>query len=311
MAKKGTDEQRDLSAILQRQTESAKAMYKILEDTNQKALPLQKRLAEMIKEKYEGILEVNQDLTKELMDHSREQDIQAKMLATGMSARVAELTIAKERLEIEADLLGFYDEGTRIIIAQYEKAIQQQKQLDKIADTREHEKKLAEEIAEIDEERLAQSKKLEASFKTLKLIITDKRVAMAALVATSMKLGESFSEAYKELKEEGLSATQAAHEAMTSFTDSMSTGFLISGKAIREARAAIMETGGSLRDAEEAGVQAAKMAELYGGSLEVAGKSLGNLQKLPGLSKEAAVSAQEYSYALSEAAGVQQKQLEF
>jgi hypothetical protein len=169
-------------------------------------------------------------------------------------------------------------------------------------------KEFISEIARKQEEILEQSneykKKFEGYLASFKAITSSPAMLASAAVVGLTKAGEEFSEVYKELKAEGLSVGQSFHETITSFTDSLSTGFLVSGKSIREARKAIIDTGGTLHDAEEAGKDAAEMAEKFGGSVSNAGKALGQLQKIPGMTKEAAKNTAEFGAKLSIAAGV-------
>jgi len=166
------------------------------------------------------------------------------------------------------------------------------------------EEEFAERIKEYDKERHELHEKINAKSAMFKDFLSSGAARTALITAAAMKMGEAFSEGYKELKEEGLSVTQAAHESMTSLTDSMKTGFTVSAESIRKARKAIVDTGGSLHDAEEAGKGAALMAERYGGSVETAGKAIGNLQKIPGLMKESAQATAEYGAKLAQAADV-------
>jgi hypothetical protein len=126
-----------------------------------------------------------------------------------------------------------------------------------------------------------------------------KAMAGAATVALE-KIGQSFSQAFKQMKSEGLSTTQAISEYFNSLKD----GALLFSKEVREAQKGFRETGGTLSEAREFGKEAAQAAAKYGGSMEQAGKALGTFQKLPGMSKEAAIAANDFSGALAQAADV-------
>lgn len=126
-----------------------------------------------------------------------------------------------------------------------------------------------------------------------------KAMAGAATVALE-KIGNSFSTAFKQMKSEGLSTTQAISEYFNSLKD----GAILFSKEVREAQKGFRETGGTLSEAREFGKEAAQAAAKYGGSMEQAGKALGTFQKLPGISKEAAIAANDFSGALAQAADV-------
>lgn len=209
----------------------------------------------------------------------------------------------EEARTLESDMSGLLEENDLIKKGTKERIEQLkiQRQQEKIQKA---EEEAAERLKKIDHERSELMESINEKAHIFKQALGDGRLRMALLTAGAMKLGEAFSEAYKELKEEGLSATQASHEAMTSFTDSMSTGFLTSAKSIRESRKAISDMGGTIHEAEEAGKDVAKLVGVYGGSEAAAGKMYGTMTKVVGMTKEAALHAVEFGSGLSVAAGV-------
>lgn len=159
-------------------------------------------------------------------------------------------------------------------------------------------------VLKIKEDTEEYKKKAIETIATIKAVLSSPAAIAGIAIKAAGKMGDAFSEAYKELKTEGLSSTQAAHEAMTSFTDSMSGGFLTSSKSIRDARKAISDMGGTLHEAEEAGDDVANLVSVYGGSEAAAGKMYGTMTKVAGMTKEAALRAVEFGSGLSIAAGV-------
>jgi hypothetical protein len=205
--------------------------------------------------------------------------------------------------ETEKQIGSLHKQNNLLEIATKERKKQLKIQIDQEKQQKLEEQR-SEKIKELEEKRKEILDKIGVNTSLIKDFLQGGVARTLAITIAAEKMGEAFGEAFKELQGEGLSATQAAHEAMTSFTDSMKTGFLASSEEIRKARAAVMETGGTLHDAEEAGKGAAMMAKVYGGSLEDAGKAIGNLQKIPGVMKESAQSTAEFGAKLSIAAGV-------
>lgn len=240
--------------------------------------------------KIRNIEDANNDLLKTFR-------VQNYALAQNLKVEEAESILARQDLVKQMIKKGLTVEQRKEILKEYDI-------LQKNLKIQEQQQQAAERIKKIDGERSELMEKINEKAHIFKQALTDSKMRLALLTAGAIKLGGAFSEAYKELKEEGLSITQAAHEAMTSFTDSMSTGFMVSAKSIREARKAVMDTGGSLHDAEKAGKEAALMAERYGGSVASAGKAIGNLQKIPGLMKSSAQSTAEFGAKLAIAANV-------
>ena len=304
-AKKGFSAENFLGDLQDQMDKFAKDQqaYIVNEKVKQKAL-----------DKTLDIREIELDVMKEMAIGEN------KNLIAKLKANVLLLERKKIYAELNKDMAAYYEAEEAIsssrsdIGALYKenniivKVTEERKKQLKLQAEQEEIQKVEEEAAErlkkIDHERAELMESINEKAHIFKQALTDGRLRMALLTAGAMKLGEAFSEAYTELKAEGLSVTQAAHEAMSSFTDSMSTGFLISAESIREARKGIMDTGGSLHDAEEAGKAAAQMAERFGGSAQQAGKAIGNLNKLPGLTKEAANNAAEFGANLSMAADV-------
>jgi hypothetical protein len=253
-----------------------------------------------------------------------ELDVLQKMAIEQNNSLIKEKIATAERAmiyaQIKGDMQAFYESARMVKDLEKEvgglekqndlinKATEERKKQLKIQIQQEKiqkaEEERSEKIKELEEKRKEALEKIGVNTSLIKDFLQGGVARTLAMTVAAEKMGEAFGEAFKELQGEGLSATQAAHEAMTSFTDSMKTGFLASSEEIRKARAAVMETGGTLHDAEEAGKGAAMMAKVYGGSLEDAGKAIGNLQKIPGIVKESAQNTAEFGAKLAIAAGV-------
>lgn len=298
------DSAKDLTRLFQSQTKSVQELNKLFQGLSDGPVNSFSRKVELAGENFENIVELNRDLNKELIQATQTEVEIKKLMEGGLSAKVAELVYAKKIAEANARNLGLSADQLKTFTEQYDKAIAYQERLDKINEDKEHELKISEKIHEIEEKRKEALEKIGVNTSLIKDFLQGGAARTLAMTVAAEKMGEAFGEAYKELKEEGLSTTQAAHEAMSSFTDSVKSFGRVSAASVREARKGFMETGGSLHDAEEAGRGAALMAERFGGSAAQAGKAIGNLNKLPGLTKEAADNAAEFGAKLSIAANV-------
>lgn len=295
---------KDLTRLFQSQKKSVQELHNLFQGLADGPTNLFSRKVELAAENFDSIVELNRDLNKELIQVTQKEVEIKKLMEGGLSAKVAELTYAKKIAEANVKNIGLSEDQIKTFTEQYDEAIKNQKLLDEANEAKEHELEISEKIKEIEEKRNEALTKIGVNTSLIKDFLQGGVARTLAMTVAAEKMGEAFGEAFKELKGEGLSSTQAAHEAMTSFTDSMKTGFLASSEEIRKARAAVMETGGTLHDAEEAGKGAAMMAKVYGGSLEDAGKAIGNLQKIPGIVKESAQNTAEFGAKLAIAAGV-------
>jgi hypothetical protein len=303
-SKQLVDDAKDLTRLFQSQTDSVKKLHTLFQGLSDGPISSFSRQVELAGENFDSIVDLNRDLNKELIQITQTEVGIKKLMSEGLSAKSAELVYSKKLAEANANKLGLSKEELKTFTDQYDKAIKYQKQLDHALEAKEKEAELAEKIKELEELRNESLKEIGVNTNIIKDIMNGGIVRTIALTGLAKKLGDAFSEAYKELKTEGLSATQAAHESMTSFTDSMSTGFLTSAKSIREARKAISDMGGTLHEAEEAGKDVANLVSVYGGSEAAAGKMYGTMTKVAGMNKEAALRAVEFGSALSVAAGV-------
>ena len=256
------------------------------------------------RENLEGVKNLAKDYKVQIKDAETSQKVKNLMAEKGYSTQVAELMIAKEQAKTKYLYNGMTVANRKEFDKQYNTAIALAQQTANLVKIQEDELKLAEKVTELEELRNESLKELGVNTNIIKDIMNGGIVRTVALTGLAKKLGDTFSEAYNELKTEGLSATQAAHEAGSSLYDSMTTGFMTSAKSIRETRKAISDMGGTLHEAEEAGTGVANLVSIYGGSEAAAGKMYGTMTKVAGMTKDAALDAVKFGSALSVAAGV-------
>jgi hypothetical protein len=281
---------------------------------SQEALKVNERVKNLVTQQgldiREAELKVMADLAKkenDILIKQKEANIaQLAALAqteslNGNYSRATQLLQKKDKMEKDVTGLKKQSEFIEKATKQREKQLKNQIDLEK---KQKEELRVQQKIKEIEEQRNQALEKIGVNTKLIKDFLEGGAARTLVLIGLANKLGDAFSEAYKTAKAEGLSVGQAADKTFRTFGQSLSTGFLIAAKDIRAAESAIMETGGTLANAAAMGKDAAEMATLFGGSAEEAGKAIGNLSKLPGMTKEAAVNSAKFASGLAKAAGV-------
>jgi hypothetical protein len=307
MAKSSKDEQKiqeDITKLFQTQAQSAQKVYSILSDIAGGPLTQQSLLAEKVKEKYEGIVNLTKSLQDSIDDNIEATKIKNKALQTGVSIEIAELQVKKQAAIAQANAVGLYREETLEILKKYNQAIKLQEALEKQVKIQEEEQKHAEKIKEYDSERRELIQKINEKFALGKLILTDQRVAQALLIKQLVSGYESVSETFGDFRKEGLTVSQAFHETGIA----MSAMFSLSGASLKENQELMAgfakSMGDSTKFTKETVVEVGKLAKTLGIGMEQAGELQGQLQNIAGATAQSATNTMEFAGAMAKAAHV-------
>lgn len=307
MAKSIKDEQKiqeDITKLFQTQAQSAQKVYSILSDIAGGPLTQQSLLAEKVKEKYEGIVNLTKNLQDSIDDNIEAIKIKNKALQTGVSLEVAELQVKKQAAIAQANAVGLYREETLEILKKYNQAIKLQENLEEQVKTQKEQQEHAEKIKEYDTERLEMIEKINEKAFMLKNIFTDQRLAQAVLVKQLVSGYDSIKETFSDFRKEGLTVTQAFKETGIA----MSAMFSLSGATLKENQELMAgfakSMGDSTKFTKETVVEVGKLAKTLGIGMEEAGQLQGQLQNMAGATSESATNAMEFAGSLAKAAHI-------
>jgi len=252
----------------------------------------------------EKLLSEERDLRKEMSSMAMESEsdkLHFKFLGEKINQKKYEISLKQKEVDLSAKAIT---DGKTAYAGQIAMLKNRQEQNKVIVKQNELIKATADATLRLKEESEAYKKAAMGHIATFQALLKQPQLIAGMAIAAVGKMGDAFSETYKSMKEEGLSSGQAFTATMHSYGTSIMSLGTVSAKSVQEASKAIQETGGTLHDAEEAAEGAAKMARDFGGSAANAGKAIGNLSKLPGMTKQAAENAALFGAHLAVAANV-------
>ena len=259
------------------------------------------------KQNLEGVKNLSEDLSGDIKDYNRSQDVKNKMLQKGYSQQVAELEVSRDLALAHAKRYNMTKDHVDEINKEYDKTVAIAKKRDKMLEGQKKEIELSERIKEYDKERSEILEKIKVKQELLKDIITDQRAAQAVFIGSLIKTGDELKELMTEFRAEGLTVTQAMHEMEVASGATMQN-FFTSGASLKdnaEIMGAMTKEMGALDQVTSHTVgEVGKLSKTLGISNQLAGQLQGQFQSMAGSTAESATQTMEYAGALAKAAHV-------
>jgi hypothetical protein len=240
-------------------------------------------------------------------DKARAFNEQVRSLAArkSLDVREAELEVLAQQAAIEATKNGlgndYITKMAQLVQTRREQLATEIEQ-EKIQEKAE---KIAEKIKKYDHERHEILEKIKVQQELMKDIFTDQRIAQAVLFTQIIRGAHSVQHAFKHIREEGFTMTQALTKTGKAAAIAFNPFSPINMKEALGSMKGLTEGLGSTeRLTSEIIENTAVMAKTFGISTEMAGGLTAQLMQLPGGTAETANSTLEFAGALAKAAHV-------
>lgn len=249
--------------------------------------------------------ELNQQIAEYNDARAFNEQVRAQAAKKGLDVREAELEVLAQQAAIEATKSGL---GNDYITKMAQLVQTRREQLaTEIEQERVQEKaeKIAENIKKYDHERHEILEKIKVQQELMKDIFTDQRIAQAVLFTQIIRGAHSVQHAFKHIREEGFTMTQALTKTGKAAAIAFNPFSPINMKEALGSMKGLTEGLGSTeRLTSEIIENTAVMAKTFGISAEMAGGLTAQLMQLPGGTAETANSTLEFAGALAKAAHV-------